>query len=316
MNAVEFIALLLVLAFIGIPIVSLYKSTTTLPTSTTITEKQYTNSELAHFTLSQSPTPKPMTFHLSNGTLIIIKDRNPFSFRLSHTTTLSIPLQKLPAKLPVYRVVPFNTTDELISALKNLNLNPANVTFNKKTNTFVYTGSDFEFTYNRLNGRFNLIFKNPVKKDPIMFVQKAGLLSWDFIIYKTDNEISLKRLFQGIPSTLGITIELKNGSIKEISGWLFKQIYLTKEYPVVNPTDIYTYLANRISGKVVSNDWYINNLAFTSANINSLSIEYTLTQDYHIVPVYVFSGSYRLNIDGIPRDGQLRGAILGIMEKS
>ncbi|MCE4614520.1 MAG: hypothetical protein F7B60_03205 [Desulfurococcales archaeon] len=316
MNAVEFIALLLILTFIAIPIYSLYQTTQQAKLNNTTTASSLQSEiGLASFLLTANPSPNPTSIKLSNGTTIVITSRNPFNYKIKFPINVTIPLTEFPQELPIYKAITFNTTRELVSALKPLKLNMANITFNNKTNEYIYSNSTVFFLYKKLDGKFTLSFRKPVKENPVIFVQRVGLLSWDFIVLKTNNEVSLVRLFQGIPSTIWIDIKTENGSIMEISGWLFKQIYLLAEYQVVQPQNISDYLIQRISGKIISKDWYISTLAFTKADIRSLSLKYTITLNDYIVPVYVFKGNYRLDIDNIHRSGELSGVILGITEK-
>ncbi|MCE4606849.1 MAG: hypothetical protein F7B59_05925 [Desulfurococcales archaeon] len=316
MNAAEFAALILVLALVAIPIYELYQNTRQIQISTTpANTTMFAPSKLANFDLSANPTPEPIAIWLSNGTHLVIEDRNPFKFEIIYPNTVSMPLTKIPEELPVYKAVTFNDTRELSLELKPLGLKAIEFKFNNKTSEYILNNSEVFFSYNKLNGKFSLILRRPLRTNPILFVQQSGLLTWDFIILNTTSRLSLVRLFHGFPSTVGIEVELVNGSITEVTGWIFKRIYLVSEYPVLQPQDISWFLEKRISGETVARDWYINTLAFTRAYIQSISLEYTETVDNYIVPTYMFSGRYTLDVDGVHRSGQLSGAILGILEK-
>jgi hypothetical protein len=207
LNTAEFIALVLVLLFIAIPIYELYQSAQELNVTSTTTSKPSYMRELAFFNLVKSPVSKYETIKFGNGTVIVIREKNPFKFQLNFPETVSMPFVIPPKKLPVYKATAFNTTKELIMKLEPLKFNESNFIFNNKTRQIIYKNSTLLFVYNEHDGRFLLKFEKPVKVDPVLYTQEIGLISWDFYVLKSTNQTSLIRLFHGILSTVWINIK-------------------------------------------------------------------------------------------------------------
>ncbi len=277
-------------------------------------------------------------YKLSNGTVITVYKRNPFNFSIIVDVNSS---QKPPSRLTVYKVNVRRNESEIFKLAARIGVDAKRLFYNNVTGTYLFHNNTCTFEYTVRNGFLRSKLNNEIKdngntsfpSDDVLinkaleFLRSNGLFSFkDYDVkvgdyYKKDDRVLIKAVvfqakFNGIRAgNLGLMVLLdQRGSIIGFEGIIPLSIEKIGEYPVIPLDDIPVILKKKIANGDPMRDWYISWLAFTKLYIKDIRLQYYMTFDGYLVPIYVFKGEYTLDYDEIQDKGEVHGVLLAIKD--
>lgn len=273
-------------------------------------------------------------YQLSNGTIITVYKRNPFKFILHPSPGLDI---SVPERLRVFKVSISGGDERAFELASTLGIDTSRLFYNNITKTYIFYNETHLFEYNAEKGYLRLKLRSAptaagefppsdvLMAKAIEFLRSRGLLYMsDYTVRVGDYLVSgdkvllkavvLEAKLDGIVvENLGLAVVFdSNGKVVGVEGVIPAGIEVVGEFGVKSFSEVLKELKAKIADGAPMTDWYISWLAFTELRITNATIEYRLTPDGYIVPVYVLRGEYRLDYDVIHDSGTLECIIVAI----
>jgi hypothetical protein len=246
-------------------------------------------------------------YNLPNGSVIEVKDKNPFPFTIELAADFE---DKLPETIKVYGYEIYRKSEEVFRIAKSFGVPADKLYYNEITQAYLYHDDSMSFEYYTSTGYFRVVFKAPKAENASVF----GLLDYEHREIKKSGGVFFARTFDGYSSNIGVLVKSDESGVKSIEGLLLKDVKSKGMYRVLPLRAIPEKLAERVRGDVKANDWYLSNIAFTKLTITNISLIYTITPD-GILPVYELHGKYELDYGGIRDSGEVYGRVIAVGEK-
>ncbi len=276
---------------------------------------------------------------LSNGTTIIIKDRNPFNFTIETKTGLLNDSITALEEIKLYKLIIGKSQDYVLRLAKKLGIDTNRLRFNNITQTYIYYNATHVFEYNIKNGFFRFKLRkiphankgslpsNALIEKAISYLKSLGVFNLDDYNYTIEtrrySEYNRRAIIVTIvirPKLDGIIIDnlamivlfTPGGKVVGVEGIVPTNIRPIGSYALKPPSRALKELEEYIrEGRPMIN-WYISWLAFTKLKIESLKLVYYVTPDLYVVPVYLIEGGYELHYDNINDEGPIKAIMLAI----
>ncbi|AEM39103.1 hypothetical protein Pyrfu_1244 [Pyrolobus fumarii 1A] len=260
-------------------------------------------------------------FRLSNGTTIVVEDRNPFPFEIRLEP--SVAGMEVPGRLTVYRVEAYRGADEVLELLEKIGVEAKGVRYDNATKTFIYSDERVYVEYETETGFMRIVFREPLDREAVDSILevlgyregecgKRVVTTVDVNGTPLEKGVVYYRMFDGLPSNIAVLVRYRGDRVVAVEGVVPKSLVAVGSYQVTPVDELPRLLAERVSGKVDARDWMLDNVAFTNLTITKIQLVYRLTPKGYIVPVYVLEGHYELRYDGINEEGTVKGAIVAV----
>jgi hypothetical protein len=274
---------------------------------------------------------------LSNGTIITVKDRNPFNFTIIISPELQQALnQKVVNEIKVYKVVIYKDPKQVFELASRLGIDTNKLYFNNVTETYIYYNDTHIFEYNVETGflRFKErhISQNTGSCLPdyalvnkaLSYLKGLGILPANYSVkvgeYLKVNDKPLVKVVElqlkvngTIVDNLGLSVLITcNGKVVGLEGVIPADTVTVGTYKLKPLDKVLEDLKVYIKSGKPMTDWYISWLVFTKLYIKNVTLRYYVTPDLYVVPVYIIKGDYELNYDVIKDSGNIKIMMLAI----